>query len=119
MILVDTSVWVDHLLGLDAVLTERLNTGQVLIRPFGICELALGNLHREDHILALLRELPRAIVTTDDEVSRFIDRNALFGRGVGYVDVQLLASARLTGGTLWTRDRRLQNLAGQTFMSEL
>ena len=113
MILVDTSVWVDHLRGLDAVLAERLNTGQVLIHPFVIGELALGNLHQRDDILALLRELPRAIVATDDEVSRFIDRNALFGRGVGYVDVHLLASARLTGGTLWTRDRRLQNLAVQ------
>ena len=113
MILVDTSVWVDHLRGSDAVLAERLHAGRVLIHPFVIGELALGNLRQRDHILALLHELPRAMVATDDEVLRFINGNTLFGCGVGYVDIHLLASARLTGCTLWTRDRRLQNLAVQ------
>ena len=75
-------------------------------------ELSLGNLRQRDPILALLQELPRAIVASDDEVLHFIKRHALFGLGVGYVDVHLLASARLTpGASLWTRDNRLLAVA--------
>jgi hypothetical protein len=75
-------------------------------------ELSLGNLRQRDPILALLRKLPRAIVASDDEVLHFIKRHALFGLGVGYVDVHLLASARLTpGASLWTRDNRLLAVA--------
>jgi len=75
-------------------------------------KLSLGNLRQRDPILALLRKLPRAIVASDDEVLHFITRQALFGLGVGYVDVHLLASARLThSASLWTRDKRLLGVA--------
>jgi hypothetical protein len=112
VILADTSVWVDHLRGADAVLTGLLQAGRVLAHPFVTGELALGNLRQRDPILALLQELPRAIVASDDEVLHFIKRHALFGLGVGYVDVHLLASARLTpGASLWTRDNRLLAVA--------
>ena len=77
-----------------------------------IGELALGNLRPRDPFLSDLQELPQAIVAEDEEVIRLIDRQALFGRGIGYVDAHLLAAARLTvGSRLWTCDRRLQAVA--------
>jgi hypothetical protein len=114
VILVDTSVWVEHLRLASAILTELLDHGEILGHPFVIGELALGNLRRRYPFLSDLRDLPQAIVADDDEVFRMIDRQALFGRGIGYVDAHLLAAARLTAGSkLWTRDRRLQSVAAQ------
>jgi hypothetical protein len=114
VILVDTSIWVEHLRLASAILTELLDHGEILGHPFVIGELALGNLRRRDPFLSDLRDLPQAIVADDDEVFRMIDRQALFGRGIGYVDAHLLAAARLTAGSkLWTRDRRLQAVAAQ------
>ena len=98
MILVDTSVWIDHLRADNALLAGLLNSGRVLTDPFVIGELALGHMRRRDVVLASLLDLPRAGVATDAEVLRFIDRQALFGRGIGYVDVHLLAAVRLTAG---------------------
>jgi hypothetical protein len=112
VILVDTSVWVDHLRVGDAYLAALLNSGRVLGHPFVIGELALGNLKRRAGILADLADLPRAEVATDAEVLRFIDDKALFALGIGYVDAHLLASVRLTAGAaLWTRDKRLAGVA--------
>ena len=112
MILVDTSVWVEHLHTANEDLAALLSGGEVLAHPFVIRELALGNLRPRDPFLSDLRELPQAIVAEDEEVIRLIDRQALFGRGIGYVDAHLLAAARLTAGSrLWTRDRRLQGVA--------
>jgi len=112
VILVDTSIWVDHLRAGNEVLTGLLNRGQVLAHPFVIGELALGNLRQRDLVLGALRELPKAAVASDEEVLGFIDRQALFGRGIGYVDAHLLAAARLTpGANLWTRNTRLQWIA--------
>jgi len=114
MILVDTSVWVDHLRGTDSMLVDLLNAGVVLAHPFIIGELALGGLRSPAPVLELLQELPPAAVATDSEVLHFIGRHSLSGRGVGYVDVHLLAAARLTeGASLWTRDKRLQGIAEQ------
>lgn len=114
MILVDTSVWVDHLRGGNRVLSELLDTGMVLAHPFVIGELALGNLARRDLVLGALSDLPRAGVASDSEALHFIDRHALFGRGIGYVDAHLLAAVRLTAGAaLWTHDKRLQGVALQ------
>ncbi len=114
MILVDTSVWVGHLQAGNERLTTLLNGGEVLGHPFVIGELALGNLQRRDPFLHAYRRLPRVAVAGDDEVLRFIDGRALFGRGIGYVDAHLLAAARLTPGTkLWTYDRRLHAVAAQ------
>lgn len=108
MILVDTSVWIDHLRQGDAKLQALLNASQVLIHPFVIGELALGNLQQREVILNALRNLPPASVATEDEVLRFIDQESLYGVGIGYIDAHLLAALRLSpGSTLWTRDKRL------------
>jgi predicted nucleic acid-binding protein len=114
VILVDTSVWVDHLRSSDKTLADLLDRGRVLSHPFVIGELALGNLRRRDLVLGALSDLPQATVATDDEVMHFIHRHTLFGLGVGYIDAHLLAAVALTAGsTLWTRDKRLQSVAEQ------
>ena len=92
MILVDTSVWIDHLRKGDRGLAALLTASGVLMHPFVIGELACGNLRKRDEVLALLKDLPRVAVASDDEVLFFIERNALMGRGLGYVDVHLLAA---------------------------
>lgn len=108
MILVDTSVWIDHLRRHDAMLARLLGEGQVLAHPFVTGELALGNLRNRDTVVNALRDLPQAVVASDEEAIRFIERHALFGIGIGYIDAHLLASVRLTpGASLWTRDKRL------------
>ena len=112
MILVDTSIWIDHLRTDNSALKRLLDAGRVLMHPFVIGELALGRMRQREVILAALSDLPRAELATDAEVLGFVDREALFGRGIGYVDVHLLASVRLTAGTrLWTRDTRLRDVA--------
>ena len=112
MILVDTSVWVDHLRAGDAELAALLNGSQVLMHPFILGELACGNLRNRTEVFSLLKDLPRAAVATDEEVLFFIERHALMGRGIGYVDAHLLAAVTLGGGTqLWTRDNRLRTVA--------
>ena len=103
MILVDTSVWIDHLRNGNNLLAKLLDGSGVLAHPFVIGELALGNMRQREVILAALSDLPRAGLATDAEALGFINRHAPFGRGVGYVDVHLLASVRLTpGAELWT-----------------
>ncbi len=112
MILVDSSVWIDHLRSADAGLAELLNRGQVLAHPFVIGELALGSLRQRANIISALQDLPKAAVADDGEVMGFIDRHGLFGRGIGYIDAHLLASVRLTAdAALWTRDKRLHEIA--------
>ena len=108
MILVDTSIWIDHLRQRDQRLCGLLEQGQVLAHPFVIGELALGNLQNRDTILGALQELPQAPVATDAEVLAFITGNALYGMGIGYIDAHLLATTRLApGAMLWTRDKGL------------
>ncbi len=112
MILVDTSVWVDHLRLGDKTVAALLDSCRVLAHPFVVGELALGNLRQRRAILALLQDLPQANAATDQEVLHFIEQHALMGHGVGYVDAHLLASAQLTAGSsLWTRDKRLARVA--------
>ena len=112
MILVDTSVWVEHLRSA-ARYSARCST-TAIGHPFVLGELALGNLRQRDDILRALRRLPQATSASHLEVLHFIDREALYGRGIGYVDAHLLAASRLTAGSkLWTRDRRLQRVADQ------
>ena len=108
MILVDTSIWIDHLRQRDERLSKLLNQCQVLAHPFVIGELALGNLQNRAAILGALQDLPQAPVATEGEVLSFIEQNALYGIGIGYIDAHLLAAVRLSpGATLWTRDKRL------------
>lgn len=113
MILVDTSVWVEHLRKGAPVLATALEQGAVLAHPFVLGELACGNLKNRGEVLRLLRELPAAPMATDAEALDFIERRALMGRSIGYIDVHLLASVSLTGSArLWTRDQRLAAVAG-------
>ncbi|MFM9101499.1 MAG: type II toxin-antitoxin system VapC family toxin, partial [Cyanobium sp.] len=102
MILVDTSVWVEHLRHGLPRLATFLQEGEVLIHPWVIGELACGNLSNRRQVLELLQGLPAATVASDSEVLLLIERDQLMGRGIGYVDVHLLASARLSHCKLWT-----------------
>ena len=112
MILADTSVWIDHLRKTDPMLVALLNGGHVLWHPYILGELALGHLKQRKMILSALQNLPQARVAHDDEVVGMIDRWALFGRGIGYIDAHLLASIPLSPATLlWTRDQRLRTVA--------
>ena len=109
MILVDTSVWVDHLRSGDAQLVDLLERGAVLMHPFVVGEIACGSLSDRSSTLELLEDLPAAVVAEGEEVLAFIERHVLHGKGIGYVDVHLLASVVLTeGASLWTRDKRLR-----------
>ena len=111
MVLVDTSVWISHLRAGRPALARLLEAGRVLCHPLVIGELACGNLKRRSAILGLLKNLPRAVVADDGETLLFIDGNRLAGSGLGYINVQLLASTRLTGCLLWTDDATLQAAA--------
>ena len=108
MILVDTSIWIDHLRSANAMVVRLLGNGAVLGHPWVTGELALGNLSRRDEVIGLLAALPQATEARKDEVLRLIEQEALYSAGIGYVDAHLLAATRLTSDTtLWTRDRRL------------
>ncbi len=114
MILVDTSIWIDHLRSGDPELASLLQHGQVLAHPWVTGELALGQLSRRREILGLLLDLPQATAATDVEVRTLIDNRQLYGLGIGYVDAHLLASTMLTtAARLWTRDKRLAAVATQ------
>ena len=108
MILVDTSVWIDHLRHGDVELTRLLNAGQVLTHRFVIGELALGNLQNRNIVLNSMQNLPQVTSASDEEALHFIENNGLVGKGVGYIDAHLLAAVRLSpDALLWTRDKRL------------
>lgn len=108
MILVDTSIWIDHLRRRDERLVGLLNSSQVLAHPFVIGELSLCSLRNRNEVLSRLSDLPSASIATNEEAMTFITQNALHGLGIGFIDAHLLASVRLSSGTvLWTRDKRL------------
>ena len=113
MILIDTSVWVDHLRSGDQGVATVLDRGSVLMHPFVLGEIACGNLTKKrSEVLQLLAELPAAPMATEGEALGFIERHALMGRGIGYIDVHLLAAVALAGkARLWTRDKRLAAIA--------
>jgi predicted nucleic acid-binding protein len=120
VILVDTSVWVDHLRQRDEMLAEFLDQALVLTHPFVVGELALGDLRQRAVVLEALSNLPQAPVATDPEVLHFIEQNRLFGSGIGYIDAHLLAAVQLHAGTsLWTNDRRLHGVAERLEMATL
>ena len=110
MVLVDTSVWVAHLRNETDALDALLNQGLVLVHPFVIGELACGNLRNRKLILSSLTQLPKPTVATHDEVLSLIDSHGLMGKGLGYVDVHLFASALLTHSALWTLDKSLKEI---------
>ena len=107
MILADTSVWVEHLRRGSPRLSALLEEGRILCHPFIVGELACGNLRNRTEILSLLEALPCAAAAAHDETLQFVLLHELHGKGLGWIDVQLLASSRLTGCTLWTKDKRL------------
>lgn len=119
MIVVDTSVWVEHLKAGDPELARLLNDGQVLGHPFVLGELALGGLRNRKGVLEAMAGLPQAVVATHEEVVALIDGRALWGRGVGFVDAHLLASTTLSGARLWTRDRGLAAVAADLDLARL
>ena len=107
MVLVDTSVWVSHLRHGNEDLQKLLHDGEVVCHPFIVGELACGNLKNRNEILAYLQSLPMTILAEDQEVLRFIEDHRLMGKGLGYIDVHLIASAVLTNVLLWTLDKTL------------
>ena len=111
MVLVDTSVWVAHLRIGNIGLETLLNDGQVVCHSLIIGELACGNLKNRHEILSLLQSLPMAAQVDHEEVIKFIDNHQLMGKGLGYIDMHLLASAIITHIPLWTLDERLKDVS--------
>ena len=113
MVLVDTSVWIAHLRGGNSQLEQLLNDGDVLCHPFIIGEIACGNIRNRNEILSLLQSLPMAEKAEHDEILEFIEHKKLMSKGLGYVDVHLLASALLSGSLIWSFDKKLNEVASE------
>ena len=117
MTLVDTSIWINHLRQGSPSLESLLQENQVLTHPWVIGELACGMLKNRTEILALFQALPEAQVAEQHEVLTFLESHKLFGLGLGWVDVNLLASAQLTGCAIWTADISLQKAANKLHLN--
>jgi predicted nucleic acid-binding protein len=115
--LVDTSVWVRHLREGDPRLAAALDRTEVWTHPWVVGELACGRLADRAAVLALLRALPTVAVARDDEALALLERRSLMGRGIGWVDVHLLASALISTVRIWTLDRRLAAVAAELGVS--
>jgi predicted nucleic acid-binding protein len=114
MILVDSSIWIDHLSGNNLQLTDQLNGSTALMHPFILGEISCGNIKNRATVLQLLGNLALCPSATDDEVMYLIDQKRLMGLGIGFIDAHLLASCLIDHGTLlWTRDKRLAAVAQQ------
>lgn len=114
MILVDTSVWIDHFDHHEPLLVSLLAEESVSMHPFVLGELAMGSLTNRSATLFMLNQLPLVVSAKDAEVLALVEGKALFGKGIGFIDAHLLASARITPQTqLWTRDKRLQQAAAE------
>lgn len=114
VILIDASVWIDHIRSAESVISELVDARKVLCHPFVIGEVAMGQFRNRREFLSELGKLRSAEVAENDEAMALVERHSLFGRGIGYVDAHLLASAFLTPeARLWTRDKRLKETAQQ------
>ena len=114
MVLVDTSIWIDHLRKPEPGLIHLLESEEVMIHPFIIGELACGTLQNREVLLYNLGKLPRVPLANDIEVHAMIENRGLMGKGVGYLDMHLLATVLLGQGVrLWTRDRKLAVIADE------
>ena len=113
MVLVDTSVWVVHLRNGNIGLETLLNEGHVVCHPFIVGELACGNLKNRAEILSLLQALPMATPVEHEEVMKFIEDHTLMGKGLGYIDIHLIASAILTEIPVWTVDKKLNEISSK------
>ena len=112
MVLVDTSVWIEHFRFGNHALRNALNDSLVLMHPFVLGELACGGFKNRTRVLSDLAALPAAQTAAQEEVLRLVDDRRLWGRGIGWIDAHLLASALLSGCRLWTTDVRLNRVAG-------
>jgi predicted nucleic acid-binding protein len=110
-VLVDTSIWIDHLNRADPGLANLLEQGLVLTHPFIVGELACGSIRNRNEIIGLLSGLPMVARADDDEILHFITSHHLCGKGLGLVDVHLLAACRIDRCKFWTRDKRLISAA--------
>jgi predicted nucleic acid-binding protein len=119
MVLVDTSVWIQHLRKGHPLLKKLLEDGEVLTCPFVIGEIAMGSIGNRAEILALLRTLPQCRQASHDEVMHFVETNGLAGTGIGYIDAHLLASGRLFGVPIFTLDGNLKSAARRLAMNYL
>lgn len=117
MLLVDTSVWIDHLRRPDMRLVDALEAGLVVAHPLVTGELACGDLRNRASILSLLNRLGQSTVGRIEDAHVLIERHQLMGRGIGIVDVLLLTSAAIDGTRLWTHDRRLRAVADDLGLS--
>ncbi len=113
MVLVDTSVWVEHLRHGSSELKVRLQEGRVCCHPLIIAELACGDLQNRSLLLTLLRALPQAMQAAPEEIMQFVETYNLMGQGLGYLDLHLLASAKLTRVSLWTLNQKLSEVTGK------
>jgi len=111
MVLVDTSVWVDHLVKGDDQLRDLLANEDVIIHPFIVGELACGNIKNRSEILPLLNSLPCSTIADNIEVMKFIEDNALYGQGLGFIDIHLICACFLSHSVIWTRDKSLSKVA--------
>jgi predicted nucleic acid-binding protein len=112
VILIDTSVWIDHFRSTSVPLGEVLQAEEVMTHPFVVGELACGTLRQRQQVLDLLDDLPKATVASHEEVMHFIEERRLMGKGIGYIDAHLLAAVSLTvGAQLWTHDKHLAAVA--------
>jgi predicted nucleic acid-binding protein len=111
MILVDSSVWIEHFRAGSERLKTLLLNEQVLCHPFIIGELACGNLRKRGEILSMLTALPKTQPVEHEEVLGFVEARRFYGRGIGWVDAHLLASTQLTGCSIWTFDKPLRRVA--------
>ena len=118
MILADTSVWIDHFRNGNTKLQTLLRNSEVLMHPYIVGELSCGTMQNRREILHLLQELPQAQVAEHEEVLGLIEGKRLWGHGVGWVDVHLLASAFLSRSAIWTLDRQLSRLASSLKLSQ-
>jgi predicted nucleic acid-binding protein len=117
MILVDTSVWIDHLHSGDEDLNELLLSGQVCLHPYVLGELSCGNLSNRKEILSLLKALPGIDSVLDEEVLMLLEDRKLYGKGLGFIDIHLLASAMIFQVPVWTRDKSLKRIAEELGVS--
>ena len=118
MVLVDTSIWVDHFRHRISLLEDLLNSGEVATHPFVIGELACGNMRNRAEILTLISELPTLKVVSHSEALHLVNARSLHGKGIGWIDIHLLSSSLLNRAPLWTRDKKLHAVAKALGISE-
>jgi predicted nucleic acid-binding protein len=117
MVLVDTSVWINHLHAGNTKLEALLMEAEVVSHPFVVGELACGNIRNRKEVFSLLDTLPLTQVVTDYEFRHFLERNKLMGKGIGFIDIHLLASARISRVPLWTEVKQLSKVARKLNLS--